>query len=278
MRITEQDREEMRLRGLPPIPEHYLRRAREILAWRSPEQPGLVPRWMQPDAGLVRWYLEEDRRVEELEEYGSDPGLTTDDTSDLAFDLPGLISISPRGPSPSVDILHPETENVNISLENIEHYSPLAVQGPLNEAIRSEESGEYTSDPGFTTNDTSDLSSDLPDLIPVPPRDPSPPVEILYPETVDANIASWNIESTPPLTRQPSAENSRPVTPTQLQEPRDAVQTVGSDDMNYRDEPRDAAQTVISDNARFGDEGYQSLTSSVLETEDEKAEVDGEKK
>lgn len=78
MHITEQDREEMRLRGIPPIPEH-------------------MRRWA-PD-----WLLDEDMRFEEPEGYTDDRGFLIDDFSDPFAELGALFSnipITPRDTSP----------------------------------------------------------------------------------------------------------------------------------------------------------------------------------
>lgn len=93
---TAQDVEEMRLRGLTPIPEEYVQMAREHQARQLHEQQS---RQTQPPATApVPWLLDEDRRFAEPEEYDSEPGLPTDDVGNVSFDLPAFESVLPITP------------------------------------------------------------------------------------------------------------------------------------------------------------------------------------
>lgn len=80
--ITEHDSQELELRGLPPVPEETLRWARQYQARQDYERSlGMQPAPMQ-----VRWVLDEADRVEEPEEYISDPGPPTEDPPELTSD------------------------------------------------------------------------------------------------------------------------------------------------------------------------------------------------
>ncbi|CAD6593584.1 MAG: hypothetical protein ASARMPRED_007686, partial [Alectoria sarmentosa] len=91
---TEQDIEEMNLRGLPPIPEEYVRFVRGHQARQSSQQ-----RRETQTTRPTAWLLDESRRFEEPEEYTSDPDLPYRDRGDLpSFDL-----VSPLSPSETRD-------------------------------------------------------------------------------------------------------------------------------------------------------------------------------
>ena len=125
--ITDQDREEMRLRGLSPIPEEHVTWARADQAWRSFEQS----REMQPAQSPVRWLLDESMRFEEPEEYISDPGLPTDDLGNRSFDLPTLESFLPIPPPETWSV---ETEDAHTASSNL---TRLSARLPGTEGRRS---------------------------------------------------------------------------------------------------------------------------------------------
>ena len=123
----------------------------------------------------------------------------------------------------------------------------------LDEAMRFAEFDSYVSDPGLPTDDLGDLSFEFPDL------------DAVFPFPL---FETWS----------PEPENLLSVTPGQLQEPRDTVQTVGTDDMRFGNELRDTVQTVGSNDARFGNEGYQSLRSSISGSEMEEGELEDDER
>ena len=122
------------------------------------------------------------------------------------------------------------------------HLALGPVRWLLDEAMRFAEPDSYVSDPGLPTDDLRDLSFEFPDL------------DAVFPFPL---FETWS----------PEPEDLLSVTPGQLQEPRDTVQTVGTDDVRFGNELRDTVQTVGSDDARFGNEGYQSLRSSISGSE-----------
>ncbi|KAL9071545.1 MAG: hypothetical protein Q9161_004112 [Pseudevernia consocians] len=123
----------------------------------------------------------------------------------------------------------------------------------LDEAMRFAEFDSYVSDPGLPTDDLGDLSFEFPDL------------DAVFPFPL---FETWS----------PEPEDLLSVTPGQLQEPRDTVQTLGTDDMRFGNELRDTVQTVGSNDARFGNEGYQSLRSSISGSEMEEGELEDDER
>ena len=80
--ITGDDRNEMVLRSLPPVPEENLILARQYQERQDLEQSLR----MQPAPTQMPWFLDEEHRVEEPEEYISDPGLPTENPPEISSD------------------------------------------------------------------------------------------------------------------------------------------------------------------------------------------------
>lgn len=129
LRITDQDREELRLRGLPPISEEYLTQAREFQTRRFYEQS----REMQPALGTMQWLLDESMHSYEPEQYISALGLPTDNLGNQSFVIPTFEDVFPT--------LQPETwpseaEDVHFTRENTARDLPSTHQ-PNTEGFHS---------------------------------------------------------------------------------------------------------------------------------------------
>ena len=160
----------MRLRGLPPIPEENLAWARGVIAWppvepdedevrwlldedrrfeepeeytdnagliaddgsdSPPERIPITPRGASPQPlGIPNEYIP----IEEDETYGSDPGLTADDTRSLSPSSRRLAAIELDAPNPLSDEWNPEMEDEQIALQDVESTPSLTWSSSADES------------------------------------------------------------------------------------------------------------------------------------------------